>query len=116
MRIPLLTLIRRIQTVWKDDHVLDSILDAYLSLGRCIANFDDYHDLVENSIYIQGAVADFYEDLAEFHGKAIRILSGRGELVKFSYFHGHIVQKYCAVPVNILNRDHISFRGRCSLV
>ncbi|KAL9618244.1 MAG: hypothetical protein Q9160_007014 [Pyrenula sp. 1 TL-2023] len=63
----------QVASAWS--HSFDTLLDAYQQIGENIPLFERYRELFKANPYMRNALATIYEDILEFHRKALRIFS-----------------------------------------
>lgn len=68
----------KVASAWS--HSFDTLLDAYQQIGENIPLFERYRELFRDHPHMRNALATIYEDILEFHRKALRIFSKRSKL------------------------------------
>ncbi|KAK6852341.1 C2H2 domain-containing protein [Apiospora arundinis] len=62
----------------EDIRVLDDILGAYRSFGKCIPRIDRYEESVMKKTQVVRCLAVMYFDLLKFHQRVVKLLHGKG--------------------------------------
>ena len=57
--------------------VLEEILDTYQDLGECLPQFQQYEVLFRRNLHLQRVLEYIYEDILEFHRKALKVFRHR---------------------------------------
>jgi len=69
-------LLLQVTSTWADS--FDTILDAYQQIGEQIPMLQQYQTLFDHSPHMQRLLEMIYEDILEFHRRALRVFSGPG--------------------------------------
>jgi len=90
-----------LRAVRDQTQALDKILGAYAQIGNCLPRLERYQDTFSNDTDFQRLLAFLFEDITEFHTKALALLRKPAWKMFFTSSWGRFEQRFGAILESI---------------
>lgn len=86
----------RLKTASALEESFDQLLNAYEQIGERMPQLQKYEEIFSLDPRMQKVLEQYYEDILEFHRRALKFFSRRGELARYAYNFSY-TKYYCTV-------------------